>query len=396
MKVVVAPDKFKGSLSAPAVARAIARGVRSVAPEAEIDEAPMADGGEGTVEALVAATGGSIHEVDVTGPLGDPVRAQFGLLGDGRTAVLEMAAASGLVLVPQPRRDPRRTTTRGTGELLLAAIDAGAQRIVLGIGGSATNDGGAGLGQALGYRLLDADGNELGPGGGELGRLASIDDRGRDPRLKGIEVAVACDVENPLCGPAGASAVYGPQKGATPEMIAELDANLDHFARIVERDLGRAIRDLPGAGAAGGLGGGLAAFASGRLEPGVTLVIRAVGLADRLRGADLCFTGEGALDASSAFGKTAVGVARLAHSFDCPAIALAGTLGAGADAVLDQGIAAYFSICPGPMTLDDAIAQAPTLLEQTAAQVMRTFLAYGSRLDPLPATLSPPGDDADD
>jgi glycerate kinase len=395
MKVVVAPDKFKGSLSAPAVARAIARGVRSAAPNAEVDEVPMADGGEGTVDALVAATEGTTREVSVTGPLGAPVRARFGLLGDGRTAVMEMASASGLVLVPEGRRDPSRTTTRGTGELLLAAIDAGARRIVLGIGGSATNDGGAGLGQALGYRLLDAEGCEIGPGGGELRRLATIDDRGRDPRLNGIEIAVACDVDNPLCGPSGASAIYGPQKGATPAMVAELDRNLDHFARVVERDLGRSVRDLPGAGAAGGLGGGLAAFASGRLEPGVTLVIRALGLADRLRGADLCLTGEGALDASSAFGKTAIGVARLAHSFDCPTIALAGTIGPGAEAVLDQGVAAYFSICKRPMALEEAIADAERLLEEAAEQVVRAFLASGAAAGSLPADPPHARDDSD-
>jgi glycerate kinase len=382
MKVLVAPDKFKGTLSALQAARAIERGVRAVRPDATVDLAPMADGGEGTVEALVAATEGTYREARVTGPLGDPIEARFGLLGDGRTAVIEMAAASGLVLIPSEKRDPMRATTRGTGELLLAAIEAGARRVILGIGGSATNDGGAGLGQALGFRLLDASGHELEPGGGALGQLDRIDSTGRSRALEGVEIAVACDVDNPLCGPKGASAVYGPQKGATPEMIDELDRNLGHFAEIVERDLGRSIRDLPGAGAAGGLGGGLAAFASGRIEPGVTLVIRAVGLADRLRDADLCLTGEGAIDASSAFGKTAVGVARLAHSFDCPTIALAGTLGEGAEAVLDQGIDAYFSICPRPISMEEATSQAAQLLELAAAQAVRAFLAGQRRLAP--------------
>lgn len=375
MKVVVAPDKFKGSLSAPVAARAIARGVKRVSPETAVDVIPMADGGEGTVEALVAATGGTFREARVTGPLGKPVVARFGLLGDGRTAVIEMAAASGLVLVPSEKRDPLRATTRGTGELLLAAVEAGVQRVILGIGGSATNDGGAGLGQALGFRLLDAEGREIGPGGGALDRLARIDEFGRNRAMDAVEVAVACDVDNPLCGPEGASAIYGPQKGANPAMIAVLDRNLAHFAEIVERDLGRAIRDLPGSGAAGGLGGGLAAFASGRIEPGATLVIRAVGLADRLREADLCLTGEGALDASSAFGKTAVGVARLAHSFDCPTIALVGSIGEGAEAVLDQGIDAYFSLCGRPMSLEAAMKDAEQLLEQVAAQAMRAFLS---------------------
>jgi glycerate kinase len=375
MKVVVAPDKFKGSLSAPDVARAMARGVAAAAPGAEVVQVPMADGGEGTVEALVAATGGGFLEAEVTGPLGEPVAARFGMLGDGRTAVIEMAAASGLVLVPPEWRDPWRATTRGTGELLLAAIAAGAHRVIVGIGGSATNDGGAGLGQALGYRMLDATGRDLEPGGGALSSLDRIDPAGRDPRLEETVVLVACDVTNPLCGPTGASAVYGPQKGASGSMIAALDGNLEQYARIVARDLGRAIRDLPGAGAAGGLGGGLVAFASGRLEPGVTLVIEAVDLARRLQGAALCLTGEGAIDASSAFGKTAVGVARLARGLGCPTIALAGTIGPGAEAVLAEGIDAYFSLCPGPIALAEAMTHTAVLLERATAQAVRAFLA---------------------
>ena len=256
MRVVIAPDKLKGSLSAPAAAEAIARGVRAALPEAEIDLAPMADGGEGIVEALVASTSGTFHEAGVTGPLGEPVRARFGMLGDGRTAVIEMAAASGLVLVPHARRDPLRASTRGTGELLLAAMGLGARRIILGIGGSATNDGGAGLGQALGFRLLDERGSEIGPGGGSLESLAWIDSTGRDPRLANVEIAIACDVDNPLCGPRGASAIYGPQKGASPDQIKLLDRNLHHFARIVARDLGIDVRDQAGAGAAGGWASG--------------------------------------------------------------------------------------------------------------------------------------------
>jgi glycerate kinase len=379
MRVVVAPDKFRGSLSAAEAARAIARGVSAADPGAVVDTVPMADGGEGTVDALVAATGGSLGSAEVTGPLGASVRATYGLLGDGRTAVIEMAAASGLALVPRASRDPSRTTTRGTGELLLAAVEAGARCVILGIGGSATNDGGAGFGQALGFRLLDSEGRSLGPGGGALAGLDRIETAGRDPRLDGVDVAVACDVDNPLCGPRGASAVYGPQKGADREMVETLDRNLGHFATVVERDLACSIRDLPGAGAAGGLGGGLVAFASGRLEPGVSLVIRTLDLADRLRGADLCLTGEGSIDASSAFGKTAVGVARLARSLGCPTIALAGTLGPGAEAVLAEGIDAMFSLCPGPLSLDAALAQAGELLERASAQVVRCFLAGRSR-----------------
>lgn len=375
LKIVVAPDKFRGSLSAPDAARAIARGVRNAEPSARIDEVPMADGGEGTVDALVAATGGSLRDVQVTGPLGSQVQARVGRLGDGATAVLEMAEASGLALVPKDQRDPTRATTRGTGELLLAAIDGGARRVILGIGGSATNDLGAGLAQVLGYRLLDREGREIGPGGGALADLDRIDATGRDPRLNGVEVLVACDVDNPLCGPRGASHVYGPQKGATPEVVALLDRNLAHAADVIERDLGRNIRELPGAGAAGGLGAGLVAFADGRLEPGIALVIRTVGLAERLSGAALCLTGEGAIDASSAFGKTAVGVGRLARSLGCPTIALAGNLGPGAADVLHAGIDAFASICPGPIALEEALGRAEELLERAAEQVVRVFLA---------------------
>jgi glycerate kinase len=374
-KVVIAPDKFKGSLTAAQVAESMARGVIRAAPGSTIDLVPMADGGEGTVDALVAATSGSYGQAEVTGPLGERVMARFGRLGDGRAAAIEMAAASGLVLVPLERRNPWMASTCGTGELLLAAIAAGARRVIVGIGGSATNDGGAGLGQALGYRLLDSQGRDLRPGGGNLDRLARIDPSGRRPELDGIEVAVACDVTNPLCGPAGASAVYGPQKGATPAMVERLDANLAHFAGIVARDLGIAIRDLPGSGAAGGLGGGLVAFAGGRLEGGVNLVIDAVNLAARLADADLCLTGEGAIDAQSAFGKTPVGVARLARSMGCPTLALAGSIGPGAEAVLEQGIDAYFSICTGPMSLDDAMTHTSELLERAAEQAVRAFLA---------------------
>jgi glycerate 2-kinase len=375
VRVVIAPDKFKGSLTALEAAAAMARGVARAAPEASIDHVPMADGGEGTTQALVAATGGRFREAQVTGPLGEPVIACFGLLGDGRTAVLEMAAASGLVLVPSTKRNPLVTTTRGTGELLLAAIAAGARRVVIGIGGSATNDGGAGLGQAIGFRLFDDQDRDLDAGGGSLNRLARIDRSARLSALEGVEIAVACDVTNTLCGPQGASAVYGPQKGASPEMVEVLDQNLAHFAAIVERDLSVAIKDLPGSGAAGGLGGGLVAFAGGKLEPGVELIIDAVMLAERLENADLCLTGEGAIDAQSAFGKTAVGVAELARSLHCPTLALAGSIGPGAGAVLDHGIDAYFAICPGPLSLDQSVDQAGLLLEQAAEQAVRGFLA---------------------
>lgn len=380
VKVVVAPDKFRGSLSASDASQAMAQGVARADPNAEIVAIPMADGGEGTVEALVAATGGTFRDILVTGPLGEPVPARFGLLGDGRTAVLEMAAASGLALVPRDRRDPTRTTTRGTGEMLLAAIEAGASRVILGIGGSATNDGGAGFAQALGFRLLDDAGVELPPGGGSLDRLSHIDPSGRDARIDRIELSVACDVDNPLCGPRGASAIFGPQKGADPVTVARLDRNLMQFANVIRRDLGRSVADIPGAGAAGGLGAGLIAFASGRLEPGVDLVARAVDLEGHLTGADLVLTGEGAIDISSAGGKTAVGVARMAKARGCPVVALAGTIGKGANVVLDSGIDAYLSLCDRPMTLDQAVGNAFELLSRATEQAVRIFLA-GLRAD---------------
>lgn len=374
-RIVIAPDKFKGSLGAVEAARAISVGVLRAAPDAEVDLVPMADGGEGTVEALIAATGGSWHEATVTGPLGEPVRARYGITGDGRTALMEMAAASGYVLVPQERKDPLRTTTRGTGELLMAAMDRGVERVVVGIGGSATNDGGAGFAQAVGYRLVDRDGEEIGPGGGALAGLAAIDGAGRDGRLDRVSIDVACDVDNPLCGPRGASAVYGPQKGATPEMVEVLDANLRHLEDVLRRDLGADVGDVPGAGAAGGLGAGLMAFAGGRLRRGVDIVLEAARLDERLRGADLCLTGEGSIDGSTAFGKTVAGVGRTARAAGCPAIALAGQVGAGFEAVLELGVSAVFSICSGPLTLDDAMKRAPELLENAAEQATRAFLA---------------------
>ncbi|GAC1472149.1 MAG: glycerate kinase [Isosphaeraceae bacterium] len=375
MKVVIAPDKFRGSLSAIEAAQAISRGVFAALPTAKVDLVPMADGGEGTVEALVEATQGSFHSSVVTGPLGDRVSARWGILGDGETAVIEMASVSGLHLIASEKRNPYLATTFGTGELVRAAIATGVRRVIVGIGGSASNDGGAGLAQALGYRLLDREGQELDRGGASLANLDTIDWSGRESRIGGVEVIAACDVNNPLCGPQGASAVYGPQKGATPEMVDFLDKSLAHFARIVERDLGCPILDLPGAGAAGGLGGGLVAFALGRLEPGVTLVIRTVELAERLRGADLCLTGEGTIDASTAFGKTAVGVGRLARSLGCPTLAFAGAFGKGAETVLTEGIDAIFSLCPGPITLEEAVSQAKVLLERAAEQAVRCFLA---------------------
>ncbi|WP_264843281.1 glycerate kinase [Caldinitratiruptor microaerophilus] len=371
MRVVIAPDSFKGSLSAIAAAEAMAAGVRRVFPEAETVLTPLADGGEGTVDAILAATGGERIRVTVTGPLGDPVDAFFGIVGGGRTAVIEMAAASGLTLVPPERRDPRRTTTRGTGELIRAALDRGCREIVLGIGGSATNDGGAGMAQALGARLLDRAGREIGPGGAELARLERIDVSGLDPRLRDVRIRVACDVDNPLTGPRGASAVYGPQKGATPEMIAELDAALGRWGEILARDLGREVSGVPGAGAAGGLGAGLLAVAGARLERGIDLVMDTVGFERRLEDAWLVLTGEGRTDAQTLHGKVPLGVARAAVRRGVPVVVISGSLGPGAEALLDRGVSALLSIVPGPIPEAEAMARAAEFVTEATARALR-------------------------
>ncbi|MGZ6372088.1 MAG: glycerate kinase [Candidatus Limnocylindria bacterium] len=371
MKVVVAPDSYKGSLSAVAVAEAMERGVRSVFPEAAVVKVPIADGGEGTVEALVLATGGRTMETEVHGPLGSPVRACWGALGGGKTAVIEMAAASGLPLVPAEKRDPRVTSTRGTGELIRAALDAGMRHLVIGIGGSATNDGGMGMARALGARFLDAEGQELPEGGGALARLARIDLAGLDARLAETEILVACDVDNPLTGPRGASAVYGPQKGATPEMVRELDAALARYGQIAREATGRDVAALSGAGAAGGLGAGLLYFTRAKLRPGVEIVLEITGFDARVRDADLVITGEGRTDFQTAMGKAPVGVAAAAKRHGVPVVCLSGGLGDGADDVLAKGIDAVASTMPAPMTLGEAVARGAALVEAAAARACR-------------------------
>ena len=383
MRIVIAPDSFKECLSAERVARAMAMGALRTCPEADIDLAPMADGGEGTVDALVAATGGRLVSMDVTGPLGERVRAQYGVLGDDSTAVIEMAAAAGLALVPLERRDPRVTTTRGVGELIAHALDNGLRRIIVGIGGSATNDGGAGMAQALGFRMVgpisESDRKEFPTGAAALAVLTAIDSSRKHRALDEAEILVACDVQNPLCGPNGASRVYGPQKGATPEAVDELDAALLHFARVVEAQLGVPILDVPGGGAAGGLGAGLVAFAGARLTPGVELVAQACGLEDRVKIADLVLTGEGRIDGQTVNGKTPVGVARIAKRHGVPVVALAGSLGEGYKGVYDCGMDAVFSICPGPLSLDEAVARAEELLADAAEAVVRMWARCGDR-----------------
>ncbi|OAT71800.1 glycerate kinase [Parageobacillus thermoglucosidasius] len=369
MKIIIAPDSFKESLSALAVANAIEKGFRDIFPDAEYVKIPMADGGEGTVQSLVDATDGRIVTTEVTGPLGDRVQAFFGMLGDGKTAVIEMAAASGLHLVPREKRNPLVTTTRGTGELILAALNEGAEHIIIGIGGSATNDGGAGMIQALGGRLLDRYGKEIGLGGGSLSELADIDLSRLDARLNRVKIEVACDVDNPLTGARGASAIFGPQKGATPEMVATLDQNLQHYADVIERVLGKQVKDIPGAGAAGGLGAGLLAFLHAELKRGVEIVLETVKFQERIQGASLVITGEGRIDGQTVFGKTPIGVAKVAKRYHIPVIALAGSVSDDSDVVLSHGIDALYSIVPGVIPLEKALENAEYYIAQTARNI---------------------------
>ncbi|CAB1211423.1 glycerate kinase [Serratia liquefaciens] len=368
-KVVIAPDSFKESLSALEVAEAIERGFRQIFPQVQYVKLPMADGGEGTVDSMVAATGGEIVTVAVTGPLGQPVQAFYGLLGEGETAVIEMAAASGLHLAPKAQRDPRMTTSYGTGELIQAALDRGVKTIILGIGGSATNDGGAGMMQALGARLLDENRQALPPGGAALAQLAYIDLSGVDPRLQQVSITAACDVDNPLCGANGASAVFGPQKGATPEMVTQLDAALRHYGTLLEQATGREVINAPGAGAAGGMGAALLGMLNARLRPGIEIVIETLQLEEALRDADLVITGEGRLDSQSIHGKTPIGVARVAKRFGLPVIGIAGSLSKDYQVVHQHGIDAAFSVLDRVVSLEEALAEAADNLEVTARNV---------------------------
>ena len=375
MKVVIAPDSYKGCLSALEVAKAMERGVLSVFPSAEVRKIPIADGGEGTVAALVMATNGQLRQTEVTDPLGNKIIAHWGVLGDGRTAVIEMAAASGLPLVPKEKRDPRVTTTYGTGELIKAALAEGLAKIIIGIGGSATNDGGTGMARALGVRFLDAAGQEVAAGGGSLAEICQIDTTGLDPRLKNTEIVVACDVDNPLCGTRGASAVFGPQKGATPEMVQQLDAGLAKYASCARQATGRDVAEKAGAGAAGGLGAGLMFFTPAQLKPGVEIVLDAVGFSDIVRDADFVITGEGRTDFQTAFGKAPVGVAKVAKTHGAPVFCISGGLGDGADDVLAQGIDAVMSICDRPLSLEECMAAGAQLIEPAAARLSRIVMA---------------------
>ena len=375
MRIIVAPDSYKGSISALGVAEAMERGIKKVFSQAEVLKLPIADGGEGTVEALVTATGGRFFYKDVTGPLGESVSAVWGVLGDGKTAVIEMASASGLPLVPSGKRNPRVTTTLGTGQLVKEVLDQGLTRLILGIGGSATNDGGAGFASALGIRFLDADGKELPPGGEALARLACIDTSGVDPRLDCLAVTVACDVDNPLCGPRGASAIFGPQKGACPDTVAVLDNALRHYGEHACAITGRQIMERAGAGAAGGLGAALLFFTRAELRPGIEIVLEAIDFDRISAGVDLVITGEGRTDRQTAFGKAPVGVAKIAKRHGVPVVCLSGGLGDGYEAIFAQDIDAVAVCPPAPMSLEDCLAQGAALVEGATERLCRTLRA---------------------
>lgn len=381
MKILVAPNAFKEALSAKEAGEAIKGGLLKALPHSDITVLPIADGGDGTIEVLVEATEGRFVEKEVTGPLGERVKASFGVLGDGKTAVIEMARASGLALVPKEKRNPAITTTYGVGELIKEALERGAKRILVGIGGSATNDGGAGMAQALGAKLLDKDGNELPFGGLALKDLASIDMSNFHPLAKDCEVIVMADVKNPLCGPKGASYVYGPQKGGTKELIEELDKALFNFAQVIKRDLGKDILNLPGSGAAGGLGGGLVAFLDARLRPGIDVVLETLKIEEKLEGVDLVISGEGKIDGQTIFGKGPAGIAKKAKEKNIPVILLGGSIDNDAEILKEEGLAdALFSITRGPISLEESIKNTREQLEWISYQIGGLIKALTSKI----------------
>jgi glycerate kinase len=380
MKIVLAPDSFKGSMTAMEVCEAFREGISRVLPSAEVISLPMADGGEGTAQALVAATGGELRLVETTGPLPSDrqkVPGQIGLINEGRTAVLDMASVSGLPLVPDAKRNPLHTTSYGTGELLSAALATGARHLILGIGGSATNDLGAGMAQALGIRFLRADGSEIHEPitGGLLAELASIDLSQLHPAVNSSRIEVACDVDNPILGPRGCTAQFGPQKGATPEIIGELEANLARAIELIEKAVGREVRHQPGAGAAGGLGAGLLAFLGAELRPGIRILLDASGFAEKVAGADLVLTGEGRIDHQTACGKTISGVASVSQRYGVPVVAIVGSIGLGADNLYPLGVTSMFSLVPGPVSLDEAMGQGKRMLADTTERVLRLLIS---------------------
>jgi glycerate kinase len=369
--ILLAPDSFKESMTAKEVCEAMERGIKKADDNVTCIHVPMADGGEGTMQSLVDATDGKIYSLNVIGPLGNQVEARYGILGDGKTGVLEMASASGIHLVPLEKRNPLKTTTYGTGQLIKACLDHGVKKILIGIGGSSTNDGGIGVIQALGGKLLDREGKEIGFGGEELKRIFSIDLTNFDSRLNEVTIEVACDVTNPLCGEKGASNVFGPQKGATPEMIKILDENLRHYANVIKEQLGRDVSDIPGAGAAGGLGAGLMAFLDGKLKNGIEMVIEYANLEEKIKCSDIVFTGEGSIDFQTQYGKTPFGVATLAKKHNKPVIALAGKIGEDIEVLYDKGIDSMFCIVRGLTTLEEALEKGKENIERTTENIMR-------------------------
>jgi glycerate kinase len=370
MKILVAPNALKGSVSAVEAAERISSGLKKSCLDAILDLMPIADGGDDTMDVLVAS-GGEIHEVEVLDPLRRPIRSQFALLADGRTTVVEMARASGLKLLKSSERNPLITTTYGTGQLIAAAIEAGAKRLIVGIGGSATNDGGVGCAQALGLRTEDSEGRSVPGEGGSLKKVRRIIIDEMLPALQGVDIWVACDVDNPLLGPCGASAVFGPQKGATPEDVQELEANLAHFYGLLAETLSIDVRGRPGAGAAGGLGAGLMAFVNGKPRSGIDLVLEYLNLEGRLKDVDLVITAEGRMDSQTLGGKGPFGLARHAMEHGVPTVALVGSLGDGEEELHEAGIRTIFPIVPGPMDLTEAMETGRELLEKTATRIGR-------------------------
>jgi glycerate kinase len=371
MKFVLAPDSFKESMTAKEVCQAMERGIKKANKDITCIHVPMADGGEGTMQSLIDATNGKIYSLKVVGPLGSEVEAMYGILGDNETGILEMASASGIQLISPDKRNPLKTTTFGTGQLIEACLDHGVKRLLIGIGGSATNDGGIGAIQALGGKFLDKDGNELGFGGGELNKLAEIDLSDFDIRLKDTVIEVACDVSNPLCGERGASNVFGPQKGATPEIIRILDNNLAHYADIIKKQLNKDVLNIPGAGAAGGLGAGLMAFLNGTLKKGIEMVIEYASLEEQIKDCDMVWTGEGSIDFQTQYGKTPLGVAMIAKKYNKPVVALAGRVGEDIDVLYEKGIDSVFGIMKGAASIEEALSKGQENVEKTAENIVR-------------------------
>lgn len=374
MKILVAPDSYKGCLSSLEVSKAMSKGIKAVSKDIEIVSIPFADGGEGTVDAMLAGAGGRLVNTRVTGPLGSQIDSFFGILDDDHTAVIEMAAASGLALVPKESMNPMETTTYGTGELILKALDSGCTDIIIGVGGSATNDGGTGMAQALGVVFYNKEGHELSRGGKILNEIHSYDSSGLDARIKNVHITVASDVDNPFYGEKGAAYVYAPQKGADEAMVRALDHGLRNLNEVIKKKNGLDVNAIAGAGAAGGLAGGLVAFIGARLEKGIRIVSEVCKIDEKMKDANLALTGEGQTDYQTAFGKVPAGVAESAYKFNVPVVCISGSLGRGYEEIFKIGISAAFSISPGPGTLDDSIRNAAEYIEKTTRNVVAVYM----------------------